>query len=202
MNSPRLIDYVRGLLPADEAAQVAADAERDPALAEQIALLRTVSQAAEVARTVKVPEWMTRRAENLLPKTQRSESSGWRSILASLTFDSFAAAGASLRSVQESARDLNYSLAEASVTVRLEPSREGDGFLLVGLYETETDADASTVKVELVRGDQPLESTWCDEFGQFALQKMVMLGDELVVQHTLSETMSRLRIPNGPGDRD
>jgi hypothetical protein len=185
LNFGRLLDWIEGRLSAEEAAAVAQAIEQaDDATRAELAWLRAF-HGVSAKTLLAAPPADTHAAliQRFAEYAQRRRPpSLLRRLAATLTFDSGlqpAAAGVRGAGVQESARQLIYSVEIADIALNIQPRQQGQRVDLFGQILPKSGAPTENFSVELAQGGVTLSSAAADEFGEFIFEDLALGEYEL-----------------------
>ena len=190
----RLVDWVEGRLPEDEAQAVEEQVARaDSRTLADVAWLRKFVKATNNA----VLESPPREVRDALIARFEAYANGQRTpgllkrVLASLTFDSDMRPAVGLRTAgaQQARRQLVYSAGAFDVVLNLRSRVPNENLVLDGQVFPREDQELKPFSVQLLHGGTELGLTATDELGSFALRD-IPPGDYDMVLSTDQEEIS------------
>jgi hypothetical protein len=196
----RWAEFVRGLAKPAEHAQM----EEHLALgckrcSRQVALLRRLAESAAGIRTAsEVPEALMERALAIFRPAPHARPER-RRLIASLTFDSFAApATAGARGAGSGARRLSYRAENFELDLLADCDNRSQTVTITGQLSDRVAPDTvlAGVPVQLVSGRKVLQETATDDFGEFQLDSRIGKGLTLRVAGTGAAL--EIDVPLGP----
>ncbi|HRQ40124.1 MAG TPA: hypothetical protein PLD25_19615 [Chloroflexota bacterium] len=182
----QLMDWLEGRLSPEEAQEVAAQvATSDPNIQADVEWLRAFYRASQQIALQEPPTAVSDQLEKRFTTfAQARRPSLWRSLIATLTFDSHSQLAVGVRTAvtYEDQRQLIYTADAATVVCTLQRRSRDRRFDLLGQLLPAETVDADLVRVQLLRDNQLFDHTFTDDLGEFTLAALPAGSYNLVLR--------------------